>query len=111
MDETTTDTALLPLLDAGGEDPLEDGGRARVRGFIEAILEEQLEAALGRRKYERGEDAAKGHRNAHRTRQIVGTFGPDTIRVPRARVASEEGNTTEWRSQALRRYPRLTKRG
>ena len=110
MDDITTDTALVPLLDAGGEDPLKDGGRARVRGFVKAILEEELEAALGRRKCERGEDAAKGHRNGHGARQIVGTFGPERIRVPRARVAAEEGNTKAWRSKALRRYPRLTKR-
>lgn len=109
MDDTTTDTTLLPLLDAGSDDPLEDGVRARVRGFIEAILEEELEAALGRRKYERGEDAAKGHRNGHRARQIIGTFGPETIQVPRARITTDEG-TKEWRSGALRRYQRLTKR-
>jgi transposase-like protein len=41
---------------------------------------------------------------------VIGTFGPETVRVPRARMAREDGRTTEWRSQGLRRYQRLTKR-
>ena len=40
---------------------------------------------------------------------IVGTFGPETVRVPRARLAQEDGTSTEWRSKGLRRYQRLTK--
>lgn len=109
MDKTTSETTSIPFLGDDWSDPLEDGVRSRVRGFIEAILEEELEAALGRKRYARGE--SMGHRNGHRDRQIVGTFGPETIRVPRARMkADEEGRTTEWRSKALRRYQRLTKK-
>jgi putative transposase len=39
-----------------------------------------------------------------------GTFGAETVRVPRARLVREDGGTAEWRSKALRRYQRLTKR-
>jgi hypothetical protein len=34
-------------------DPLETGVRTRIRGFIEELLEAELDAALGRDRYER----------------------------------------------------------
>src|ERR1700678_2733188 len=34
-------------------DPLENGVRTRIRGFIEELLEAELDAALGRGRYER----------------------------------------------------------
>jgi transposase-like protein len=91
-------------------DPLEEGERRRVRGFIEAILEEELQAALGRGRYERAGEGSKGHRNGHRERQVIGTFGGETVKVPRARLIDEGGQASEWRSEALRRYQRLTKK-
>lgn len=110
MDETIIEDAALPRFGDGMDDPIEDGIRARVRSFMEAIIEEELDAALGRKRYERGEGTGRGHRNGHRSRQIVGTFGAETIRVPRARVATGDGDTEEWRSTALRRCQRLTRR-
>lgn len=53
---------------------------------------------------------APGASGGHRDRQLVGTFGRETVRVPRARVADDAGKTTEWRSKALVRYQRLTKK-
>ena len=41
---------------------------------------------------------------------MIGTFGAETISVPRARVESEDEKTMEWRSKALPRYQRLTKK-
>ena len=84
--------------------------RGRVRAFIDAIWEAALEAALGRGRYERTGEGPRGWRNGHRDRQVIGAFGPETVRVPRARLAREEGGTAEWRSKGLRRYQRLTKR-
>jgi transposase-like protein len=81
-----------------------------VRDFIETIFEEELEAALWRGRHERKSERATGYRDGHRDREIVGTFGPETIRVPRARIAGADGKTTEWRSQALPRYRRLTRK-
>jgi transposase-like protein len=109
MDETTTTSAPAPS-PGDWSDPIEDGVRGRVRAFIEAILEEELEAALGRGRYERTDEGPRGWRNGHRERQVIGTFGPETVRVPRARLAREDGGATEWRSKGLRRYQRLTKR-
>src|SRR3954451_22665774 len=50
-----------------------------------------------------------GHRHGHRSRSLMGTFGQVEIAVPRARLDSAEGKTTEWKSSALRAYQRRTK--
>src|SRR5689334_25017918 len=71
----------------GGEawfDPIEAGVRGRIRSFIETMLEEELAATLGRGRYERGE--GQGHRHGRRERQLLGSFGPPTVGVPRARL-------------------------
>jgi transposase-like protein len=91
--------------------------RAKVRGFLETMIEEELSAALCRPRYGRRagptvEDAkaalVTGHRHGHRKRSLTGTFGPTEIAVPRARLLGEDGKTTEWKSQALRAYQRRT---
>ena len=108
MKEDTETSPFALLASAEAFDPLEEGVRLRVRVFIETILEEELQAALGRDRYERPAAVAKGHRNGHRERQIMGTFGAETVRVPRARMLDDVGRASEWRSKALRRYQRLT---
>jgi transposase-like protein len=98
-------------------DPIEDGVRARVRGFIETMLEEELDVALSRPRYGRrkappdGSAAAPlvGCRHGHRKRALTGTFGKTEIAVPRARVMGEDGKTREWKSQSLPAYQRRTK--
>ncbi len=105
------DTSSFSLLaHAAGFDPIEDRLRASVRATIEAVFEEELAGFLGRLRYDRGDGAAKGYRHGPRERQLTGTFGTETVRVPRARVADETGKVTEWRSKALPRYQRLTKK-
>jgi putative transposase len=88
-------------------DPIEAGLRDRIRGFIEELVEQELQAALGRGRYERG--GAGGHRHGHRTRRLTGSFGPVEIAVPRARLRAEAGSTREWRSAVLPRYARRTR--
>ena len=44
---------LSPFAGSNWFDPLEEAVRGQVRAFIEELLEEELEAALGRRRYER----------------------------------------------------------
>ncbi|MBC7145935.1 MULTISPECIES: IS256 family transposase [Thioclava] len=106
-----TDTSTPALLEAGrGYDPIEDRLRQTVRATIEALFEEELEAFIGRCRYGRGDGAQKGYRHGHRERQLTGTFGAETVRVPRARIEDEAGKITEWRSKALPRYQRLTKK-
>ena len=105
-----TDTSKLALLACEeGFDPIEDRLRANIRGTIEAVFDEELNGFLGRLRYGRTAGAVKGYRHGKRDRQIIGTFGAETISVPRARIEDEAGRVSEWRSKALPRYQRLTK--
>jgi transposase-like protein len=98
-------------------DPIETEIRGRVRGFIEGLIREELDAALARPRYGRqakssddadGTAGVVGHRHGSRTRTLMGSFGKVEINVPRARLQAADGRTTEWRSSALRAYQRRT---
>ena len=96
-------------------DPIETEVRARAREFIEELIRGELDAVLARPRYRRGQKAddegsagVSGHRHGSRTRSLTGTFGPIEIAVPRARLSTPAGKTTEWKSQALRAYQRRT---
>jgi putative transposase len=107
----TTDTTTPALLSGEtGYDPIEDRLRQNIRATIEALFEEELAAFIGRCRYGRGGATKKGYRHGRRDRQLVGTFGTETVSVPRARIEDDAGQTTEWRSKALPRYQRLTKK-
>ena len=110
MKEATPAQPSPPSPFAGSEwfDPLEEAVRGRVRSFIEDLLEEELEAALGRERYQRGA-ISNGRRHGHRPRQLITTFGPLTLSVPRARLADEAGEQ-EWKSALLPAYQRLSRR-
>ena len=110
MKEATPALPSPPSPFAGSEwfDPLEEAVRGRVRSFIEDLLEEELEAALGRERYQRGA-ISNGRRHGHRPRQLITTFGPLTLSVPRARLADEAGEQ-EWKSALLPAYKRLSRR-
>ena len=56
MNEATSASPSPPSPFAGSDwfDPLEEAVRGQVRWFIEQLLEEELEAALGRGRYQRG---------------------------------------------------------
>src|SRR5260370_138859 len=109
MEETTATTEPQPFRGEDWFDPLEGAVRERIRGFIEEMLEAELDAALQRRRYDR-RGPAHGHRHGHRERQLIGTFGPVTVSVPRARLAEADGRTSEWRNRTIPSYKRLTKR-
>ena len=110
MPEATPALPSPPSPFAGSEwfDPLEEAVRSQVRSFIEQLLEEELEAALGRGRYERGA-RSNGRRHGHRRRQLVTTFGPLSLSVPRARLHDEAGEQ-EWKSALLPAYKRLSRR-
>ena len=110
---------------------LEADLRGTVRSFIEGLLREELEAALGRGHYVRsskttppasvataeglgnGEPVAtpraKGHRHGSRERMLTGTFGTVKVAVPRARIEAMDGVTTEWVNRTLPAYRRRTR--
>src|SRR5215211_3785559 len=110
-DNTTVQAAQAASLFAGETwfDPIEADIRERIRGFIEALFKEELTVALGRGRCERAVGAPRGYRNGTRARQLLGSFGPVQVSVPRARMADTEGGTREWRSAALPRYARMTR--
>jgi transposase-like protein len=122
MTSTTTKPASLqheaktaPHLFDNWFDPIESEVRGRVRQFIEELIRGELDEALARQRYGRSKTAGDeeragvvGHRHGSRTRSLTGTFGPVEIEVPRARLNTPEGRTTEWKSQALRAYQRRT---
>ncbi|MBP1290258.1 MULTISPECIES: IS256 family transposase [Bradyrhizobium] len=96
-------------------DPIEAAVRERAREFIEELIRGELDAALARPRYERsrkvgqeGKPGMTGHRHGSRPRSLIGSFGPIEIAVPRARLNTADGKTTEWKSQSLRAYQRRT---
>ena len=69
MDETDDDERERAIA-RGLERPDRGWGpRPGSGAFIEAILEEELEAALGRARYQRTDEGPRGWRNGHRERQ------------------------------------------
>ena len=95
-------------------DPIEAGLRGRIRGFIGELLEQELTAALGggggaTPPRAAGADVPLGYRNGTRERQLLGSFGPVRVEVPRARLATADGGSREWRSEVLPRYARRTR--
>jgi putative transposase len=130
MTKHSTKEASNILLGAEWHDSIEACVRQQIRGFIEEMLEEELSKALGRARYARASapklpggasesgtkdsevaaaQRAGGHRNGHRDRELMGTFGATTVSVPRARLESVEGGTIEWKSKTLCAYRRRTK--
>src|SRR5881227_1537921 len=99
-------------------DPIEAGLRDRAREFLQAMFEGELDGVLARLRYVRraklprggsqGAAGVIGHRHGHRSRSLLGTFGRIEIELPRARLNTADGKTTEWKSQALRAYQRRT---
>ena len=87
-------------------DPIESEVRARAREFIEEIIRGELDAMLARPRYGRSQIAGDeesvvvtGHRHGSRTRSLTGTFGPIEIAVPRARLNTADGRTTDGRAR------------
>jgi putative transposase len=73
-----------------------------------------VDDALGRSRYQRAAAAhvardPAGYRHGRRARQLLGSFGTVTIRVPRARLKQADGMSREWCSEALPRYARMTR--
>jgi transposase-like protein len=111
MEKTSTGSPKISLFDGTAWlDSIEVSVRERIRGFIETMLEAELTTALGREQYRRCGEGTNGYRHGSRHRQILGSLGPLEITVPRGRIPKPEGGTAEWRSAALPRYARMTKR-
>src|SRR5712671_206861 len=88
---------------AGG---LELAIRQRARQMIDAIVEEELEQALGVAPSVRNGETRTGYRHGTRERTLTTSLGPTTFAMPRARLVTAAGTTEEWRSELVPRYQR-----
>lgn len=85
---------------------LEAFARQGVQGLLQRVLEEEVEAMLGRRRYVRraGVDAVAGHRNGYgKPRRLSLSVGTITLRRPRVRGLAER-----FESQLLPLFKRRT---
>jgi putative transposase len=82
--------------------------RSRIREAIEAVLDEELAAALGCALSKRSPGRA-GYRHGSLTRNVLSQHGPTPLTIPRGRLFSDDGMTSEWRSSLLPRYQRRTR--
>lgn len=86
---------------------LEAWAREKVQAFLQAILEEEVTAFLGRGKWERRRvvDSRPGYRNGYgKSRRISMTSGTITVRRPRIRGVEER-----FRSRILPLFKRRTR--
>src|SRR5882672_6716417 len=89
---------------------LEAAFRVQARAWIDAIVEEEIEAALGAAPSARVGVERRGYRHGTRERTLTTSLGPTTFAMPRARVMTPEGGTSEWRSELVPRYQRRSER-
>ena len=103
--------APSPFAGSDGFDPLEEAVRGHVRSFIEQLLEEEVDAALGRERYERG-TVSKGRRHGHRGRGAQDVRNePPAVRQHPAREVLLGDARTDYRAaqpQLRRRRPRCS---
>ena len=81
MQDSTTKTAAGGRLPTFGPDTIETLMRARVRTTIEAIVQEELDAALGAAKSVRVGETRQGYRHGSRERTLTTSLGPATIQI------------------------------
>ena len=98
-------------------DPIEAAVRERVRDFIQGMIEGELEATLLRPRYGRLPKIAATEAEAPAPSatatvsdhvHCLEAFGRVEIAMPRARLSTPDGKTTEWQSKVLPAYQRRT---
>ena len=93
-----------------GEEALERYVREGARQMLAAALEEEVNAFLGRRRYERGK-AFRGYRNGYQAaREVTAGLGPVEVRVPRVAQVPPEAGERGFSSQIVRRYQRASQK-
>ena len=90
------------------EEFLEDRLRLKTREWIEEMVNEELDAALGTGRHERSAER-RGYRKGKRRRSITTSNGKHTIDMPRGEYfePGPEGKK-EWNSRVIPRYRRRT---
>lgn len=91
-----------------GRSTIDEFLRARVRDLIEAVLQEEVTATVGSPRSTRT-PTRRGYRHGGRSRSLTVTAGSVAITVPRARLQHPDGTWTEWQSELLPRYRRMSR--
>jgi len=87
---------------------LEQQLRARTREWIEVMVNEELNVALGLERYERGVERS-GYRKGKRRRSFTTGTGRHELAMPRGEYfAPGPDGTKQWHSQLIPRYARRT---
>ena len=84
--------------------------RERIRGTIEALVQEELEEVLGAALSQRVDADRTGYQHGKRPRTLSTSLGATTIQMPRARIEDDEGRRRDCRSATIPRYQRRTER-
>ncbi|MEW6357712.1 MAG: IS256 family transposase [Planctomycetota bacterium] len=104
MRKSSTESRLLSREDRFGI--LEEALREKTRGWIEQMVNEELEAALGVGRHERDEGRV-GYRKGKRSRTFTNRNGKHTIRMPRGEFFEPGADGKKaWTSKILPPYVR-----
>jgi transposase-like protein len=104
MEETSTSPGTILQF----RQDIEAQFRRHIREALDLALTEELAAALASDRHERTERRC-GYRNGTVERTITTPDGTRSVTVPRGRVESTDGATTEFHSRLLPRYARRTR--
>ena len=89
-------------------DVLEDLVQEGARRMLAGALEEEVNAFLGRHRYERGKPF-RGYRNGHHPpREVTVGLGPVSVKVPRVAQVPADVAPQGFQSQVVRRYERAS---
>jgi transposase-like protein len=83
--------------------------REGARKMLQAVLEEEVEEVLGRRRYQRTQEH-RGYRNGHLPERSIGVgMGAVAVKVPRVRDVPEAVSQDGFHSQIVSRYQRRSR--
>jgi transposase-like protein len=90
-------------------DVLEMIVREGARKMLQAVLEEEVDEFLGRRRYQRT-DEHRGYRNGHLPKRTIGVgMGAVEVRLPRVSDVPKEVRASGFQSEIVARYQRRSR--
>ena len=112
MKKVTSATPVARVPDVPAEflrlsDPLSEHLRGMVLEAIVAFARAEIDEALLAGRYAR--ESRGGYRHGSRDRTLTTSFGPADVLLPRARMFTSDGGSTEFRSGVIPRYSRRTR--
>lgn len=98
-------TAPVPAPNDGLETLVREGARK----MLQAVLEEEVDEFLGRRRYQRTQEH-RGYRNGHLPERSIGVgMGAVAVKLPRVRDVPETVSPDGFHSQIVSRYQRRSR--